>query len=59
MRDEAQSSGHRDGIRLEINFIPGKGLLVTPDKLLAPSTDRNDRSGSASVLPAPIVTRIP
>jgi hypothetical protein len=30
-----------DGIRLEINFIPGKGLLVTPDKPLAPSTDPN------------------
>ena len=30
-----------DGIRLEINFIPGKGLLVTPDTPLAPSTDPN------------------
>jgi len=28
-----------DGIRLEINFIPGKGLLVSPDKPLVPSTD--------------------
>jgi catechol 2,3-dioxygenase-like lactoylglutathione lyase family enzyme len=30
-----------DGIRLEINFIPGKGLLVTPDQPLVPSTDPN------------------
>jgi catechol 2,3-dioxygenase-like lactoylglutathione lyase family enzyme len=30
-----------DGIRLEINFIPGKGLLVTPDRSLVPSTDPN------------------
>ena len=30
-----------DGIRLEINFILGKGLLVTPDKPLVPSTDPN------------------
>ena len=30
-----------DGIRLEINFIPGKGLLVAPDRPLAPSTDPN------------------
>jgi predicted lactoylglutathione lyase len=30
-----------DGIRLEINFIPGKGLLVTLDRPLVPSTDPN------------------
>lgn len=28
-----------DGIRLEINFIPGKGLLVNPDNPLNPSDD--------------------
>lgn len=30
-----------DGIRLEVNFIPGKGLLADPDKPLLPSTDPN------------------
>ena len=29
-----------DGIRLEVNYVPGKGLLVT-DKLLNPSEDPN------------------
>ncbi len=28
-----------DGIRLEVNFIPGKGLLVSRDQPLIPSTD--------------------
>ena len=28
-----------DGIRLEVNFVPGKGLLVSQDKPLIPSTD--------------------
>jgi catechol 2,3-dioxygenase-like lactoylglutathione lyase family enzyme len=28
-----------DGIRLEVNFVPGKGLLVSPDKPLLPSAD--------------------
>ena len=28
-----------DGIRLEVNFIPGKGLLVSRDDPLIPSTD--------------------
>lgn len=28
-----------DGIRLEVNFIPGKGLLATPDQPLSPSSD--------------------
>jgi len=30
-----------DGIRLEVNFVPGKGLLVSPDKPLSPSADPN------------------
>jgi hypothetical protein len=30
-----------DGIRLEVNFVPGKGLLVSPDNPLLPSTDPN------------------
>ena len=30
-----------DGIRLEVNFIPGKGLLADPDKPMLPSTDPN------------------
>jgi len=30
-----------DGIRLEVNFIPGKGLLSDPDKPMLPSTDPN------------------
>jgi catechol 2,3-dioxygenase-like lactoylglutathione lyase family enzyme len=30
-----------DGIRLEINFVPGRGLLATPDKPLLPSDDPN------------------
>ena len=30
-----------DGIRLEVNFIPGKGLLANPDKPLLPSNDPN------------------
>jgi catechol 2,3-dioxygenase-like lactoylglutathione lyase family enzyme len=30
-----------DGIRLEINYVPGKGLLVNDDEPLAPSTDPN------------------
>lgn len=30
-----------DGIRLEVNFVPGKGLLVDPDKPLPPSSDPN------------------
>ena len=29
-----------DGIRLEVNFVPGKGLLVG-DKPLSPSSDPN------------------
>jgi catechol 2,3-dioxygenase-like lactoylglutathione lyase family enzyme len=28
-----------DGVRLEVNFIPGKGLLVSRDNPLIPSTD--------------------
>jgi catechol 2,3-dioxygenase-like lactoylglutathione lyase family enzyme len=28
-----------DGIRLEVNFIPGKGLLVSPGNPLSPSDD--------------------
>ena len=28
-----------DGIRLEVNFVPGKGLLVSPDNPLLPSED--------------------
>jgi len=27
-----------DGIRLEVNFVPGKGLLVDPDNPLSPSS---------------------
>jgi len=30
-----------DGIRLEVNFVPGKGLLVDPDQPLLPSSDPN------------------
>ena len=30
-----------DGIRLEVNFIPGKGLLADPDAPLNPSDDPN------------------
>lgn len=30
-----------DGIRLEVNFIPGKGLLATPEQPLSPSKDPN------------------
>ena len=30
-----------DGIRLEINFVPGRGLLVMPDNPLVPSEDPN------------------
>lgn len=30
-----------DGIRLEVNFIPGKGLLANPDQPMLPSTDPN------------------
>lgn len=30
-----------DGIRLEVNFVPGKGLLVDPDRPLNPSEDPN------------------
>ena len=30
-----------DGIRLEVNFVPGKGLLVSRDNPLLPSNDPN------------------
>jgi catechol 2,3-dioxygenase-like lactoylglutathione lyase family enzyme len=30
-----------DGIRLEVNFVPGKGLLVSRDAPLVPSADPN------------------
>ena len=30
-----------DGIRLEIDFVPGKGLLLAPDKPLVPGIDPN------------------
>jgi catechol 2,3-dioxygenase-like lactoylglutathione lyase family enzyme len=30
-----------DGIRLEVNFVPGKGLLADPERPLSPSSDPN------------------